>query len=335
MISVITATRNRHHELRRMLESLQMVTPPSCEWEVVVVDNNSADGTAAVLRDVERDGRLPLRRLFEERIGKTLACNQAIRASRGELLFFTDDDTIVDRDWLVNMERAGARWPDVVYFGGRVIAVESGPRPAWFTGERPLRSCTGGVLAFDLGDHPFELLPGVAPAPVGANLACRRATFARHGLFREDLGPGPLKYHGDDTELFYRLWHADERTMYVPDAVVHHPVDPSRLHRRYAIRWSYHVGRTSARMRARPPGARVASRVPMYLFRMLASDVLALARAGVSGSPVERQRRLQAAAARLGTIREMIELPLNFDPTRHVPALDVPAPAIRGGRAQG
>ncbi len=113
MISVITATRNRHHELRRMLESLQAATPPSCEWELIVVDNNSADGTDAVLREMERNGRLPLRLFFEERLGKTMACNYAIRASRGELLLFTDDDTIIDRDWLVNMERAGARWPDV------------------------------------------------------------------------------------------------------------------------------------------------------------------------------------------------------------------------------
>jgi glycosyltransferase involved in cell wall biosynthesis len=54
MISVITATRNRHHELRRLLESLRAVVPPSCKWEVVVVDDNSAAATAAVLREMIR-----------------------------------------------------------------------------------------------------------------------------------------------------------------------------------------------------------------------------------------------------------------------------------------
>ncbi len=191
------------------------------------------------------------------------------------------------------------------------------------------------MLAFDLGDQPFELLPGVAPAPVGANLACRRNVFARHGLFREDLGPGPLKYHGDDTEFFYRLWHAAERVMYVPDAVVHHPVDPSRLRRSYAIRWSYHLGRTSARMRGRPPGIRAVGRVPIYLVRMLARDVLALSRAVFFRGPAERHRRLQSVVARLGTIREMRHLPFQFDPTRHAPALDAVAPVINGDRAQG
>jgi hypothetical protein len=48
MISVITATRNRHHELRRLLESLRAVAP-------------------------ERGGVLPLRGLFEAWLGKTLA----------------------------------------------------------------------------------------------------------------------------------------------------------------------------------------------------------------------------------------------------------------------
>jgi hypothetical protein len=187
MISVIVANRNRHRELRRLLESLRATRPPSREWELIVVDNDSPDDTATVLREMQQDRRLPLRPIRESRLGKALACNRAICASRGSLLFFTDDDTIVDPDWLVNMERATVRWADAGGFGGRVIAVEDRPRPVWFTAERPLRSCTGGVVAFDLGDEPVDLAWGSFPAPVGANLACRRETFARHGLFREDL----------------------------------------------------------------------------------------------------------------------------------------------------
>lgn len=324
MISVIVATRNRHRELRRLLESLRATRPPSREWELIVVDNDSPDDTATVLREMQQDRRLPLRPIRESRLGKALACNRAICASRGSLLFFTDDDTIVDPDWLVNMERATVRWADAGGFGGRVIAVEDRPRPAWFTAERPLRSCTGGVVAFDLGDEPVDLAWGSFPAPVGANLACRRETFARHGLFREDLGPGPLGYHGDDTEFANRIRRRGTKIMYVADAVVRHPVDPHRMGRGYQLRWSYRLGRTSARLGRRPAGARRAKGVPVYLVRMLLRETMSLGRAALWGGPTERHRRMHLVAARMGTIRELLSLPEDFDPTRHVPLLERP-----------
>lgn len=335
MISVIIATRNRQRELQQMLESLARATPPAGNWEVIVIDNASSDGTGAVISELGRGGRLPLRRLLEPQLGKTFACNLGVRSSRGALLLFTDDDTLIDREWLTSMERAAARWPAAACFGGRVIAIESSPRPAWFPAEGPLRACTGGVLAFDLGDEPLELRADAPASPVGANLVCRRETLTRHGLFREDLGPGPLKYHGDDTEFFNRLRRANELVMYVPDAVVRHPVDPKRLRRSYAIRWAYHVGRTSARMRGRRPGVRLVGSVPRYLFRMLARDFASLWASGLSGTPAERQRRLQAIAGRLGTISELHRLPRDFDRTRYIPALGATAAPFEARSTKG
>jgi hypothetical protein len=65
---------------------------------------------------------------------------------------------------------------------------------------------------------------------------------------------------------------------------------------------------------------------------MLLGDVLGLSRMAVAGSPIERQRGMQMVASRLGTIREMLSLPLDFDPSRHVPALDA---AGKGAATQG
>ncbi len=80
-ISVILCTHNRCQSLAKALNSLAALTlPESVEWEVLVVDNNSSDGTREV---VQRDfcGRYPgrFRYLFEPQPGKSYALNAGIR----------------------------------------------------------------------------------------------------------------------------------------------------------------------------------------------------------------------------------------------------------------
>lgn len=328
VISVIVATYNRSGGLRRMLESLRAAIPPTSAWELCVVDNNSTDDTGRVLQELA--GALPLRPLVETRQGQSFACNAGIQASRGSLLVFTDDDLFVDKHWLVNLERAASRQPEIIGFAGRVIAAWESERPPWFIQEEPLRSCQLGVLAYDLGDQPFVLQPGLGPAPVGANMAYRRAAFERYGLLREDMGPPPQLFPGADTEFSYRLRRHGERIVYVPDAIVRHPVDVRRLQRRYALEWAYLIGRGRVRWHRRPEGVREVAGVPLYLIRLLAGDLASLATGTLTASAPDRFKRLVEVVMRLGSIREHHGTPRDFDPTPFVPRLQTGSPATPG-----
>lgn len=95
-LSVIIPARNEEEVIERCVRSILASTYP--ELEILVVDDRSTDGTAQVVERLAReDGRVRLVRgepLPEGWFGKPWACVQGYRAASGELLCFTDADTI-------------------------------------------------------------------------------------------------------------------------------------------------------------------------------------------------------------------------------------------------
>lgn len=308
MISVLIATRNRGPELEAQLRSLRGVQTPEGGWELLVIDNGSSDSTPALLGRVAAEGRLPLRPMCEPRRGKSRALNLGVLAARGELLAFTDDDAVVQPQWLRAFQRAATEHPEAIGFAGRAPAVgDSVP-------------VGHGIVNYEHGDADFEIRPFQTP-PLGVNFAFRRRAFERYGLFREDLGPGSAVQRAEDTEFVRRLWLGGERLWYVAQAVVQNPVHQERLSRRFSLRWTFWVGRSNARMTGRPGGVPTVAGVPRYLYRAILSGVgqVALSTLRVRhGVDFALARRL---AYDLGLAYEFRTLPRNFDPGALVPPL--------------
>jgi glycosyltransferase involved in cell wall biosynthesis len=240
-ITVVICTYNRAALLRRALGSLAaMRVPPDLGWEIVVVDNNSSDDTPAVVREAADRGGLPCRYLFEGRQGKSHALNAGVRAAAGEIIALTDDDVLVHEGWLAAIRRAFAE-NDCLAAGGRIVARWSHPRPRWYVDSGP-HKLTTVIVEYDRGD----VLRPVQEAPFGANQAFRRAAFERYGMFDTRLGRvGARLTSGEDTEMCQRLLDAGETILYIPDAIVYHPVEAERLRRRYFRSWYWHAGRSS------------------------------------------------------------------------------------------
>jgi glycosyltransferase involved in cell wall biosynthesis len=130
LISVAICTWNRAPLLRRALQEMtQLIVPPGVEWELLIVDNNSTDATESIVAEYVR--RLPVRRLFEPTPGKSNALNLAIREARGDYILWTDDDALVDRQWLAAYARAIEERPRAVFFGGPVHPWFAEPPPTW------------------------------------------------------------------------------------------------------------------------------------------------------------------------------------------------------------
>ncbi len=118
-ITVAICTWNRHELLRKTLaEMTKLTVPPEVEWELLVVNNNCTDDTDDVIGEFEK--QLPLKRIFEEKPGLSHARNCAIEHASGELLIWTDDDVLVDANWLVEYVKGAEAWPDASFFGGTV-----------------------------------------------------------------------------------------------------------------------------------------------------------------------------------------------------------------------
>src|SRR6185437_14586745 len=147
-VTVAICTYNRARSLERALESIARMTVPSkTNWELVVVNNNCTDETDRIIEKFAT--MLPLRREFEPRMGLSNARNRAIEAARGAYIVWTDDDVIVDRNWLDAYLEGFRRWPDGAIFGGKILPRFEEPVPRWLVEVFPMISFVYGFR--DLG----------------------------------------------------------------------------------------------------------------------------------------------------------------------------------------
>ncbi len=246
-VTAVLCTYNRCKTLATALESIAASQfPPSVNWEVLVVDNNSTDGTPEVVQSFSRRHPERFRYLFEEKAGKSFALNSGIEHARGEVLAFVDDDVTVEPTWLHSLTESlhDGEWCGA---GGRILPPRKFAPPSWFS-----LAELGGILCahFDLGDEPCEL----RQAPYGTNMAFRRRMFEKYGGFRTDLGPRPgCQIRNEDTEFGNRLITAGERLRYEPSAIVYHLVGGERLSRGYFLSWWFDYGRARVREQEKRP----------------------------------------------------------------------------------
>jgi glucosyl-dolichyl phosphate glucuronosyltransferase len=218
-ITIAICTWNRCQLLRQTLEGMtKLSVPTDISWELLVVNNNSTDATDEVITSFKE--RLPIRGLFEPRPGKSNALNLAIRESSGEYIIFTDNDVLVDEEWLASYYRAFNRWPNATIFGGSIHPWFEGNPPQWL--HRILSEVGGAYGIRELGDEPIPLSYNVLP--YGANMAVRKAEQARY-LYDASLGPRPNSpLRGEETTMVRQMLAAGAEGWWIPQARVRHYV---------------------------------------------------------------------------------------------------------------
>ena len=106
--TVFTPTYNRAHTLHRVHDSLVVQTDRDFEW--LIVDDGSTDGTEALVRDWQRQASFPIRYLTQPHAGKHVAVNLGVREARGELFLTVDsDDALVPHA----LERYRHHWQSI------------------------------------------------------------------------------------------------------------------------------------------------------------------------------------------------------------------------------
>jgi glycosyltransferase involved in cell wall biosynthesis len=197
-VSVVIPTRNRAERLQAALESLRRQTLPAGDFEVLVVDEASTDGTPDLLAQADGLNLRSIRR--EDPEGPASARNEGWRAAASPLVAFLDDDC-----------EAGPRW------------LESGLE-AW--GGEPLRFVQGPTVPKDgewerMGPFSYSVnLPEQNPAYPTCNMFYPRELLERLGGF--DVASFP--FQGEDTDLAWRAQAAGAEPAWAPDARAEHAV---------------------------------------------------------------------------------------------------------------
>lgn len=258
-VSMAIVCRNELANISRCLESLRGQRLPVGEYELVVVDNGSTDGTRELLEKASPGFPVPLRVIDNPTPGIAASRNVAIGEARYEKVLFIDADCIAPPNWL---RRYVEDWADEV--DGQRIAAAGGGNIAPAGGntfQRSLgimlnsvlgsRGSTQGILYTQrrvIDHHPC------------LNLMLDRQIVLEAGGFDEEH----CQFMGEDQDLSFRLNARGFKYLFVPGCPVEHQLRPDwrkwgrnmyaygigrvRLMRRYphARNWLFHGIRLGA-----------------------------------------------------------------------------------------
>ncbi|WP_345281301.1 glycosyltransferase family 2 protein [Kitasatospora albolonga] len=219
-VSVVIATHDRPEPLRQCLDSLLRIDSP--RYEVLVVDNAPAGDDAHALIRERYAGRV--RYLREPVAGLARAHNLGLAAARGELVAFTDDDTLVDRNWLAALTAAfdddartgcvtGLILPAELATPAQLALHRQGGYDKGFAGRRH-------ALDLPSADPLFPFTAGRFGS--GANMAFRTGLLRALGGFDPATGAGTPAHGGDDLLAFFRIVNSGLVLDYRPDAIIWH-----------------------------------------------------------------------------------------------------------------
>lgn len=206
-ISVVVCTKNRSAALRDCLGSIFAMDFPG-KWEIIVVDNNSRDGTPQTISEMQFLSPVPFQSLVELRRGNSAGRNAAISVARGEVVFFTDDDCIMSGDVLREVWHVFSGYPRLGYAGGRILRFNPRDYPISIMEEDRVIPVRPGSLVY----------PGLVQ---GSNMAFRRQTLIDLNGFDPVFGAGAA-YAGEELELATRASMHGWSGGYFPGPTVYH-----------------------------------------------------------------------------------------------------------------
>ncbi len=205
-VSIIVSTYNRRKTVLRTVAMLLSQEYPLAEYEVIVVDDGSVDGTTEALRQLASRSRL--RVIEQENLGPSGARNAGAREASGELLIFVDDDMTCGPGLVRAHVAAHFEQKGIVGLGAILVAPEHPPNlAAEYFG-------TGlGRVYLQHSDAPGD------PWPEGvwsfANTSIRREELMQAGGFDERFRMR------EDAELGVRLSAAGIQPRFVADAIAY------------------------------------------------------------------------------------------------------------------
>ena len=234
-ISVVICCHNSARVLPATLAHLaNQAVRPSVQWEVLIVDNASTDGTAEAAK-LWPAGKVPLRVVCEPKLGLAYARERGIKDARGAIVSFVDDDNWLCRDWVQTVYDVMTAHPEVGALGGIVEPEFETARPPWFP---PVAY----LYATGPEGEPSGDVTGVHML-CGAGLSVRRSAladiktkgFRSIAVGRQGSGLGA----GEDSEMTYCLRLAGWRMWIDPRLRIKHFLPVRRLNWNYARRLAY------------------------------------------------------------------------------------------------
>ena len=200
-LSVIIPTYKRPQLLLKCLQSLSQQSFPAADIEVIIVTDGPDEVTKTVVENFASTHlQLPIRCIHPpQKGGPAAARNWGWKNATGELILFTDDDTLPDTNWIAGYynayRKAGKR--EIAFTGKTVVPLT--PLPTDY------EKNTAGLETAEF---------------ITANCACSRAALEKAGGFDEQF---KMAWR-EDSDLHFKLMAAGISILKVEEAIIVHPV---------------------------------------------------------------------------------------------------------------
>lgn len=240
--TVAIPTYNGAERLPSLLEQLRsQVNTAGLDWEILVVDNNSSDHTAALIQQHQQtwaDTLPALKYAFEPKQGAAFARQKAIQTAQSEWVGFLDDDIIPSADWVASAYAVSATRDCAGAYGGQIHGEFETPPPENF------KRIQSFLAIRERGPEAHRYDPDNLVLPPSAAWVVRRQAWLMDVPPQLMLsGPvGGSMVGGEDFEPLLYLHRAGWEIWYSPNMHVAHQIPDRRLERDYLINLSRGCG---------------------------------------------------------------------------------------------
>jgi GT2 family glycosyltransferase len=211
-ISIIIVNYNGKEYILNCLRSLQNLQYPKDLVEIIVVDNNSTDGSVELIKKLYQNVKIIK---LKKNYGFCSPNNIGARAAHGDYLVFLNNDTWVYPDWLIELVKPLSYDPLIISVVGKLLYMDN---PKMVNVAGGYLSAFGGYYnGYRQLDNPNFNVPKYTGFGTGAGVLVKRDFFLRIGGF------DPLYWASmEEVELGWIIWRAGYRVYYNPKAVMLH-----------------------------------------------------------------------------------------------------------------
>lgn len=245
--TVAIPTYNGESRLPKLLERLQsQIGVEHLKWEIIVVDNNSSDRTAEVIRNYQKSfSHVTLRYFLETEQGAAFARLRAVREASGELIGFLDDDNLPALDWVTEAVAFGSKVPTAGAWGSQIHGDYEVEPPC------DMRRIQSFLAITERGEKPNLYDPKNLSLPPGAAIVIRKKAWCDNVPTRPVLR-GKVRgvmVQGDDYEPLLYIHKAGWQIWYNPTMHTFHQIPKWRLEKDYLITLARGCGLCTCQLR--------------------------------------------------------------------------------------
>ncbi|BAZ68605.1 glycosyl transferase family protein [Fischerella sp. NIES-4106] len=232
--TVAIPTYNGENRLSQLLEELQkQIDTENFSWEIIVVDNNSTDNTAAVVKKYQASWQFiyPLKYYFESKQGAAYARQKAVEEAKGTFIGFLDDDNSPALNWVAAAYKFGQAHSKAGAYGSQIHSDFEVEPPDNF------HKIACFLAITERGSQPHLYEPRMKMLPPSAGLVVRKKVWCENVPKTPFLSGRTTKsmLTSEDMEIGIHIQNSGWEIWYNPDMQIVHKISKHRLEKEYLV----------------------------------------------------------------------------------------------------